>query len=87
MVNFFKKLFSQDEAADDQGTASVTLKIEGMHCSSCSLAIDGALEDTKGVVSADTDYARSQTVIKYAPDEVSPEELATVIKNEGYEVK
>ena len=35
----------------------VTLKITGMHCPSCAMNIDGALEDTAGVIEAETSYA------------------------------
>ena len=52
MFNLFKKAHSGQE---------VVLKIDGMHCTSCSLSIDGELEDLPGVISASTSYAKSIT--------------------------
>ncbi len=63
---------------------SVVLKIDGMHCVSCSLNIDGALEDTKGVISASTNYAKAETQIKFDPGQVSLGQLQKVIRAQGY---
>ncbi len=65
---------------------TVTLSISGLHCTSCSLNIDGALEDTPGVLSANTSYAQSKTVVTYAPERVSPERLKAVIEALEYTV-
>ena len=41
---------------------TVTLKIVGMHCTSCAMNIDFELEDIKGVKEASTNYAKLQTI-------------------------
>lgn len=69
---------------DDASTA--TLKISGMHCTSCAMNIDGALEDTKGVSRSETDYARSITKVTFDKNVVSEQQLENVIKEQGYEV-
>ncbi len=57
-----------------------------MHCSSCSMNIDGELEDTDGVVKADTSYAKAQTVVEFDAEKITPEKIREIIKSTGYEV-
>jgi len=64
----------------------VKLKIQGMHCTSCSMNIDGELEDTDGVLKANTSYAKSTTEVEYHPDKITPEKIKEIIKSTGYEV-
>lgn len=64
----------------------LTLKISGMHCTSCSLSIDGELEDTPGVITSNTSYAKSVTKVEVMPGEVSREQLVKVIESLGYQV-
>ena len=65
----------------------VTFKIDGMHCTSCSMNIDGELEDTDGVIGAQTSYANATTKVNYDPEKVDTEKLEAVIKSAGYSVK
>ncbi len=48
--------------------------------------IDGALEDTPGVITADTQYAQALVIVLYDEDQVSVEQLVKVITDEGYQV-
>lgn len=66
---------------------SITLKIDGMHCTSCSMNIDGELEDTPGVIEANTNYAQAKSVIIYDPKVVTPDKLKKVIESLDYTVK
>ncbi len=79
MFNLFKKNSSESEKF-----VTLTLKITGMHCTSCSINIDDALEDTVGVLRANTNFAKAKTVISYEPDKVTPEALKKVISDLGY---
>lgn len=64
-----------------------TLKINGMHCTSCSLTIDGALEDLAGVIRSSTNYAKSQTKVEYTSGVVSLAQLTQTIESLGYTVQ
>lgn len=64
----------------------LTLKIEGMHCSSCAMNIDGTLEDTDGVIRANTSYAKSKVDVVYDVKKVSPLKLMKIIEDQGYTV-
>lgn len=78
MFSFFKK--------KKQGK-SITLKIDGMHCTSCSMNIDAELEDTAGVLEASTNYAKGQAVVEYDDAQVDPKKIKAVISELGYTVK
>lgn len=80
MLNFFKKNKTKIGKV-------VTLKIDGMHCTSCSMSIDGELEDLPGLNSATTSYAKALTKVEYDPEKVDLEKIKTTIKALGYGAK
>ncbi|HBD02215.1 TPA: heavy metal transporter [Candidatus Collierbacteria bacterium] len=65
---------------------TITLKLSGLHCVSCSLNIDGELEDLPGVTAVSTSYARQETIITYDPTLANPAQFGTVIEKLGYHV-
>ena len=60
------------------------LKIQGMHCTSCAMNIDGALEDLPGVQEASTSYARGQLDVSFEPAQVTLEQIIATIEGEGF---
>lgn len=77
MFNLFKQ--------KPMGT-TITLKLSGLHCSSCSLNIDAELEDLPGVISTSTSYAKQESTITYDPNLVSPTQFTATIESLGYKV-
>ncbi len=63
----------------------IILKLEGMHCSSCALSIDFALEDLG--VKSKTSYLQEQTDIEFDPEKYSEEKIIETIKTVGYDAK
>ena len=61
-------------------------KIEGMHCASCAMKIDGELEDTAGVKDVRTNYAKQLTEVEYDESLIDEGKVAEVIKKAGYSV-
>ncbi|MDO8583029.1 MAG: heavy metal-associated domain-containing protein [bacterium] len=61
-------------------------KIEGMHCTSCSLNIDFSLEDL-GVKSAKTNYARQETEVEFDEEKVTAAKIIKSIENIGYKAQ
>lgn len=59
--------------------------MNGMHCSSCAMNIDGTLEDA-GVAEARTSFAKQETKLKFDEKKISLAEIKKIIKAEGYEV-
>lgn len=76
------KLFGSKPPAGE----TVTLKLSGLHCASCSLNIDDALEDTPGVFRASTNYAKQESVITYNPHQVDLATLKKTIEALDYQV-
>lgn len=74
-------------AKKQQSGETLSVKINGMHCVSCSMNISGELEDLDGVHSAETDFAKSTTTITYDSTRVSIEAIHNTIKSLGYEVE
>lgn len=66
---------------------TATFKIEGMHCTSCAMNIDGSLEETKGVLDVSTSYAKATTTVTFDPKLVNTEDLLKAIESAGYAAK
>jgi Cu+-exporting ATPase len=67
--------------------STVTFKINGMHCTSCSMNIDGELEDADGVFSASTNYAQAKTKINFDEKKISKDQLRKIIEDLDYQVE
>ena len=78
MFNLFKK-------NEQQGTVT-TLKIDGMHCTSCAINIDDTVEELPGVFKSDTSYAKSKTIVTFDESKVSTEEIIKAIEGLDYTV-
>lgn len=61
----------------------IKLKIVGMHCTACAMNIDGALEDA-GAQEAKTNFAKSETKVKFDDDKIKVVEIQKIIEQEGY---
>lgn len=77
MFNFFKK---------SPTGKTIKLKLSGLHCSSCSLNIDGEIEELNGVISSNTSYAKQESEISYDPKLVAPAKFKEIIEKLGYTV-
>jgi copper chaperone len=63
----------------------VTLKVKGMHCKSCSMLIEDALEDIG--VKSKVDSEKGIAVVEFDENKVSEEKIKAAIKGEGYKVE
>jgi len=70
---------------NDKTKSTFSGKIDGMHCTSCAMNIDGELEDL-GVTSSKTSYAKSQIEVSFDPDVVTEEAIKRTITDLGYGV-
>lgn len=84
MFQFFKKNKQTSKSQDN--LEKITLKINGMHCTSCSLSIDGEIEDLPGVIDVHTNYARAETKVEFNNSKVSIEKIKKVIEKLGYTI-
>ena len=61
-------------------------KIIGMHCASCSMTIDGDLEDfVKGVKSAKTNYVKQVCEVEFDAEKATTKKIIEQIKKTGYQ--
>ena len=68
-----------------QGT-EIEFHIKGMHCSACSMNIDGTLEDLDGVIEASTSYAKGVARVTYDPTKIQPSQRKEAIEKLEYTV-
>lgn len=62
----------------------IKFKINGMHCTSCAMNIDGELEDTEGIKSSSTNYAKQQSEVEFDEDKINSEKIISIINSVGY---
>jgi Cu+-exporting ATPase len=75
------------EAGYLTGSAAVVVPISGMTCASCVTAIERALAETPGVLSASVSLASEAAHVTYLPKKVDIEGLRRAIESAGYKVK
>lgn len=85
-LQLIKKITGQSSEGNTSNAQkkTTTYTISGMHCASCAMSIDGALEDIAGVHSATTSYPKSTTSVTFNPKLITDEVLQKAIKNLGY---
>ena len=59
-------------------------EVDGMHCASCGMLIDGAVEDIRGVESASTSVRQRTTVVEFDPAVTSAKAIVKAIRKAGY---
>jgi Cu+-exporting ATPase len=64
--------------------ATLTFAVSGMHCASCGLLIDDAVEELDGVQRCETDSRRGRTVVSADPTVTTVEAIVAAIADAGY---
>ena len=65
-------------------TATVTIKIEGMHCGNCASSVEKKLKATEGVEDAKVSFEKKEAWIKYDDQKTSVAKLREVINSTGF---
>ena len=68
------------------GTATTRIPIRGMHCSSCVVRVELALQTTPGVVSARANLGPNAVDIEYQPERTDFASIREAIESAGYRV-
>lgn len=63
---------------------TITLKITGMHCTSCAMNIDFEIEDIEGVTEVATHYAKQQTVVTFDSQKTTLGQIIQIIQSLEY---
>jgi len=59
--------------------------ISGMHCASCALTIEGNLQKTKGVKSANVNFATQKATVEFDKRAGDDQKILEIIKKSGYQ--
>lgn len=62
----------------------IILKIEGMHCGSCVMNIEGELEDTEGIKKSKVNFAAEKAEIEYDEKKIDSKKIQSIIADLGY---
>jgi Cu+-exporting ATPase len=65
-------------------TASKTLKIEGMTCTSCAKAVERAVRKLQGVEDANVNFATEKLSIRYEPSLLRISDIKKTVEKAGY---
>ena len=84
MFHFLKKTKTAP-ITNNPALTTARLRLAGLHCTSCAVNIDLALEDLPGVKST-TNYAKSETKIEYDPAQTTLDAIHFVIRDLGYTI-
>src|SRR3989338_3506015 len=71
----------------DQKTTRQEYNIQGMHCASCALTIEGNLKKLKGVKNANVNFATQKATVEYDEQESDDQKIVETIKKSGYQAK
>ena len=66
------------------GTAQLSLIVEGMHCASCVRQIEGVLSRVDGVVSARVNATSKRMRLVWDPDSADPRDLVDKVERMGF---
>ncbi|TRZ51993.1 copper chaperone [bacterium] len=65
---------------------NITLKLSGLHCTSCAINIDLTIEDLPGVKNSSTNYAKSEAKITFDNTQTNIKQITSVIRKLGYSI-
>lgn len=75
---------AQPTAAQVATVETATLDVEGMRCAGCVSAVERQIASNDGVVSACVNLVTKMAAIRYEPDTVTPEAIATKLTERGF---
>ncbi len=64
--------------------ATVTIRVEGMHCESCASSIEKKLKATEGVEDVRVSYDKKEAWVKYDDTKTSVANLREAINSTGF---
>ncbi|MFQ6063305.1 MAG: heavy-metal-associated domain-containing protein, partial [Methanosarcinales archaeon] len=68
----------------DTELEKVTLKVEGMTCIGCAVAVQSALEKVQGVRNAEVSFRKGEAVVEFEKGKVNTTQLIEAVEKVGY---
>lgn len=69
--------------SSDGGRREIEVRVRGMHCASCGIVVDDAVEDLPGVIRSQTDVRAGATRVEH-DGSVATESIIDAIIGVGY---
>ncbi|MCB9359006.1 heavy-metal-associated domain-containing protein [Candidatus Woesearchaeota archaeon] len=63
---------------------NTTIKTKGMHCTSCEMLVQDALEDENGIIDVKASFKDNEVEVKFDESKISLDKIKEVIKGEGF---
>ena len=63
------------------------IKVSGMTCGSCAVAVKSALSKVKGVKSADVSYEKAQATVVYDDAQTNEQQLREAVNKTGFKAE
>ena len=68
-------------------TENTVISVDGMHCNHCKAKVENALKALKGVKKFEVSLENGSATVAYVAKKITPEEIASVITQSGFEAK
>ena len=62
------------------------IRVEGMTCNHCKMAVEGALKKLTGINAANVNLEEKNVTVSFNEGEVNLDQMKEVIENQGYDV-
>ncbi len=70
--------------AASAGTATVTIRVEGMHCGNCAASITKKLKATAGVEDVRVSFEKKEAWVKFDDQKLTVAKLREIINSTGF---
>lgn len=67
--------------------ATTTVKVDGMTCGACTSAVEAGFKDVVGAGAVSVSLIMGRAVIHHDPTELSPEKIAEIIEDRGFDAE
>jgi copper chaperone CopZ len=61
-----------------------TFRVSDMHCSNCTMKIEGLEDDLPGIRSISASYQKGQMVVEYDETQINEALIIAAVKKQGY---
>lgn len=84
--SFYSKSAENKIVTDQSNVKKVEFTVTGMTCKGCEDHINGEVNKLIGIISVNTSYKNSNTLVKYDPSKITIKQIEKTINNTGYKV-
>ena len=65
---------------------TITLRVEGMSCGHCEIAVKDAVRSLPGIKKVKASRRKKEATVKYDPSQVTVEQIGKAIQEAGYDL-